>query len=222
MGYAKYFVSPITSTSLTHCTPGITIVYTTVHAIGLPGGWHRQSETTFAADISIESPVACPSHKDKFFPSSSFSKKNRSFFFNETFKEIFREVIQKRSRSRENKIKMINMMNDLEPNCFRKYSNSTSWKHASTLVPSNGSGGGERGKKRKPDRSRSIDLSAKTRTGCGRCAAAGARISIQGQDRISCSWPRPITPAEESRLPARVNVRGLALLVPAYVSPPPP
>lgn len=75
MGYAKYFVSPITSTSLTHCTPGITIVYTTVHAIGLPGGWHRQSETTFAADISIESPVACPSHKDKFFPSSSFSKK---------------------------------------------------------------------------------------------------------------------------------------------------
>lgn len=41
MGYAKYFVFPITSTSLTHCTPGITIVYTTVHAIGLPGGWHR-------------------------------------------------------------------------------------------------------------------------------------------------------------------------------------
>lgn len=41
MGYAKYFVFPITSTSLTHCTPGITIVYTTVHAISLPGGWHR-------------------------------------------------------------------------------------------------------------------------------------------------------------------------------------
>lgn len=65
MGYAKYFVFPITSTSLTHCTPGITIVYTTVHAIGLPGGWHRESETvtTFAATLqyfsSIGSAVAC-------------------------------------------------------------------------------------------------------------------------------------------------------------------
>lgn len=68
MGYAKYFVFPITSTSLTHCTPGITIVYTTVHAIGLPGGWHRESETvtTFAATLEYFSSI--------FF---LFSKRNK-------------------------------------------------------------------------------------------------------------------------------------------------
>lgn len=111
MGYAKYFVFPITSTSLTHCTPGITIVYTTVRAIGLPGGWHRESQavTTFAATLQYFSSIYY--YRITFPLSFLFSKQASSMIRSWTFSNDKFESI-----SSENFLKSQNFSEVLERN----------------------------------------------------------------------------------------------------------
>lgn len=175
MGYAKYFVFPITSTSLTHCTPGITIVYTTVHAIGLPGGWHRESETvtTFAATLEYFSSI--------FFLFSKRNKQKPLTIQEEIHRFLSRVKIKfsipminlNRSNSLKKNFRKFNLNDSrleskpqLLKNRIERNTSKVRTRNPWSLTNDPSNGKRREKEKKKRDRSRSIDLSAKTRTGC--------------------------------------------------------